>query len=112
MKWSDVPNDVLLKAAMSVDGWTIWDPQKFVDMGVPAELIATVARDHKSDGSYKGSIWDKNGNMFASCAGVYGLDLLRAIAADLKVDYPDNFSGRGFQAQAIQQALKESLKNA
>lgn len=110
--WKDLPRELILKAANSVDGHTIWKPSKFVDMGIPAALVATVTYAHKSDMSNgpKGMIFDPDGNVFASCAGVYGLDLLRAICADFKVEYRQCM-GRGFQAQAMQAALAKALQS-
>jgi hypothetical protein len=45
--WADVPSKVLLKAISYCDGWTVFDPQMFVKLGIPADLVESVTAIHQ-----------------------------------------------------------------
>ena len=99
-----LPKEMILAAAYRCDGHTIFKPQEFLDAGLPQAVVDHVTHTYKSDGSPKGTIFI-DGQPVKQLAGVYGLDLLRFLAAALGVEYADAI-GRGSQAQHIQAPLK------
>ena len=103
-----VAPEVILKAANQCDGWTIFDPKIFIEIGLPKAFVATVTATHKPDGSPKGSI-SSRGKSVKALNGVYGLHLLKHMATELGVTYASKF-GRGSQADAIIAALQKHFK--
>ncbi len=101
---------VLWKAAAMCDGHGILDPQALIDAGLPPEVVEHYTETLRSDGTLKGSIF-VDGRVVETLDGVYGLRLLEGIAAALNVEYRSCL-GRGFQAQAIQSALRARLRPA
>jgi acyl CoA:acetate/3-ketoacid CoA transferase len=99
---------IILRAADRCDGHNIMSPQAFVDAGLPQEVVAHLTRTYKSDGTPKGTLF-VNGQAVGELRGVYGLDLLKFLAAALGVEYPSAF-GRGRQARHIQAALREHFQ--
>jgi len=97
--------EVILAVSGRCDGHTIFKPEAFTDIGLPAEVTQLFTSTYKSDGSPKGTIF-VNGQPVEELAGVYGLDLLRFIASALNVEYRSAM-GRGFEAQNIQLALRQ-----
>ena len=97
----------ILRAAELCDGHTVFKPDAFLDAGLPGEVVEHCTRTYRSDGTPKGTVF-VNGQPVAELRGVYGLDLLKFLAAALNVDYPSAL-GRGFQARAIRAALKAHL---
>lgn len=89
------------------DGHTIWDPS--ILKNFPEDIQNRFIRKHKSDGSYKGSIWNE-GTMVKELQGIYGLQLLQTICNDLNLEYEGKI-GRGFQAQVCTEAINNWLKN-
>ena len=100
-----LPAAVILKAADLCDGHSILDPQAFIDAGLPSAVVKHVTQTHTSDGTLKGTV-HIDGQPVEQVEGVYGLHLLEFIALVLNVEYRRCF-GRGSQARAIQQALRE-----
>jgi hypothetical protein len=94
------------------DGHTIIIAESLVEMGFDREFVEKHAYDHKSGEDYKSKIFDKNGNVFASCYGVNSLGFSYAIAGDINADCTEAHSkmGRGFQAQCLAQAISIALK--
>lgn len=89
------------------DGHTIWKESILdsFDDGIKSRFI----REHKSDKkSYKGSIFDGNGNIIDELRGIYGLPLLQTICNDLNLEYECK-NGRGFQAQVCTEAINDWL---
>ena len=103
----DTDPDMLWRVAMMCDGHGILDPRQLVEAGLPAEAVGYFTETLKPDGTPKGTIFVK-GQPVDSLDGVYGLRLLEAIASALNVTYP-SFIGRGYQARAIQAALRQHL---
>ena len=103
----DTPPEALRTIAEMCDGHGILDPRKIVEAGLPAEAVGYFTETLKSDGTPKGTIFI-NGEPVDSLTGVYGLRLLEALAAAFGITYP-SFMGRGYQARAIQAALREHL---
>lgn len=98
---------VILKAASLCDGHTILNPEAFIDAGLAAEVVEFATTTYKSDGSPKGTIFVR-GEPVPELTGVYGLNLLTLLADALGVRYR-SCMGRGFQASAIQEALRRHL---
>lgn len=98
---------VLMRAADLCDGHTIFTPQAFLDAGLPGDVVEHLTRTHASDGSPKGTVF-VSGRAVTELRGVYGLDVLRFLAAALEVEYPDCL-GRGTEARMIQAAIKSHL---
>lgn len=99
-----LPRETILAAANRCDGHTIFKPQAFLDAGLLQAIVDYVTQTYRSDGSPKGTIF-VDGRAVEELAGIYGLDLLRFLAAALGVEYAGAI-GRGFQARHIQEALK------
>ena len=89
------------------DGHNIIDPAALIEAGLPEQAVAYFTETLKSDGTHKGTIFVE-GQPVDELAGVYGLRLLEGIAGALGVTYPP-FMGRGYQARAIQTALRAHL---
>ncbi len=100
--------EILLKAASLCDGHSILKPEAFIEAGLPADVVEYLTRSYKSDGSPKGTIFVA-GRPVKELKGVYGLDVLRFLASALGVEYRSAI-GRGFEAQNIQQALRQHLQ--
>lgn len=110
MTWNEVPKDVVLAAINMCDGHTIFKPEGFTKLGVPQEIVDANTRCYDSDGSDKGSITDlKTGLKVDHMTGVYGLSMLFNIANTLKIPYESKM-GRGFQARAIQEAVRKHFE--
>jgi len=92
------------------DGHTIYDPREDIFNGVSKELMESVTQTHKSDGSYKGSIF-VDGKCVEELYGVHGLELLWKLAINVEADTKVAASkmGRGFQAQALSEAIFNKL---
>lgn len=104
----DTDPDVLWRVATMCDGHGILDPQQLVEAGLHEQAVSYFTETLKSNGIHKGTIFVK-GQPVDSLDGVYGLRLLEAIAGALNVTYP-SFMGRGYQARAIQAALRTHLQ--
>lgn len=103
----DTDPAVLWRIAEMCDGHGIIDPRKLIEAGLAEETVSYFTETLRSDGTPKGTIF-VDGKPVDSLDGVYGLRLLEAIASALNVTYP-SFMGRGYQARAIQAALRARL---
>jgi hypothetical protein len=92
------------------DGHTLYDAADEAFQAMPKELMDSVTRTHKSDGTAKGSIW-KDGQLVEEMHAVYGLQLLWRLASEVGADVTSATQkmGRGFQAQELTKALREKL---
>jgi hypothetical protein len=91
------------------DGHTVFKYSALIECGWPEETALAVCTEQTSDGSWKGSIWGKDGKMIKECFGWYSLDLLYAIARSFDVKF-GSCMGRGFQAREIDRALRAHFK--
>lgn len=98
---------VLWRITTMCDGHGIIDPRKLIEAGLDEQAVGYFTETLKSDGTPKGTIF-VDGQPVESLDGVYGLRLLEAIASALDVTY-QSFMGRGYQAHAIQAALRAHL---
>lgn len=87
--------EVLTNVVKSIDGWSIYTPQYFEEMGLDKEVVAAFDENHKSKGGYKSTIFVEN-KPVAGVSGVYGLNLLEFIASTF--DVHSGKMGRGFRA--------------
>jgi len=104
----DTDPNVLWRVATMCDGHGIIDPKKLVEAGLADMAVDYFTETLKSDGTPKDTIF-VDGQPVESLDGVYGLRLLEAIASALDVTYP-SYMGRGYQARAIQAALRAHLR--
>jgi len=77
------------------DGWTIWQPQKFTDMGFKADDLPFEL--HES-GTGKYQITNSETGEVSDVQGVWNLSFLILLAHSLDLK-PAGFMGRGFQAR-------------
>jgi hypothetical protein len=90
------------------DGWTIWLPSKFTDMGF--DLADLPVRKHKSDTSDPKSTIFNNGEVVKELEGVYNLTFLRKLADAVGADTDTGMLGRGSDARVLTQRIQEALK--
>lgn len=112
--WLPAVSDV--KAIIGIcggDGWGVYSPDTFKAAGVNERWIDMRTWVHRSDGSYKGSMWDADGNMVAEQKGVNSEWLLVATAEMLGLTGNWTWQqGRGFRAQSATKALYEWMVEA
>lgn len=91
------------------DGWTIWMPSKFTDMGF--DLADLPVHKHKSDTrDPKSTIFGDNGEVLKSLEGVYNLTFLRRLADAVGASTDTGMMGRGSDARVLTQRIQEALK--
>lgn len=109
MKWTEIDPKIVLAAADICDGHTIFDPQAFLDAGVPQELVDRCTSIYESDFSNpKYTISGPDGKPVNQMRGVYGLDALASMVRDFNLQCAAKL-GRGFQAQVWKEALHKHL---
>ena len=108
----DISKDVVLKIANYIDGdgWTIFDPMSFVDIGMTQEQIAPFCRNHESNRKVpKETIFGVDGKILDKCLGVHGLDLVYTLAIALSLPRSSK-SGRGSMCREICGELRKYAK--
>jgi hypothetical protein len=92
------------------DGHTLYDAADEIFRGIPKDILESVTRVHKSDGTGKGSIW-RDGRVVEEMYAVYGLNLLWKLAREVgaNLEKSQGLMGRGFQARALTEAIREKL---
>jgi hypothetical protein len=109
MMWTEIPPQVVLAAAELCDGHTIFEPQAFLDVGVPQELVDRCTDTHESDFSNpKYTISGPDGKPVNQMRGIYGLDALSSMIRDFGIVCPAKF-GRGSQAYVWRDELRKHL---
>jgi hypothetical protein len=94
------------------DGHSIFAEDSLLQRGWPAETARSVCREFSSDLSDpKATIFDGEGKVMKKLYGWYGLDVLSCLAHSLNVSY-EGCIGRGFQARAIDKAIREHFQCA
>ena len=81
------------------DGHSLFDPTAYIAAGLTMELANFFTRLHQSDGTPKGTLFNKGG-IVPELTGIYGLTVLEAITDALNLERP-HFHGRGFRARAL-----------
>jgi hypothetical protein len=110
LKWTEIPANVVLAAANICDGHTIFEPDAFLGVGVPQELVdrcTNVYESNFSDPKY--IISGLDGKPVNQMRGVYGLDMLDSMVRDFDIQAESKF-GRGSQAQVWKEALHKHLE--
>jgi hypothetical protein len=109
MKWTEIDPKIVLAAADICDGHTIFNPEAFLEIGVPQELVARCTDIYESNfGDPKHTISGPDGKPVPAMEGVYGLDALASMVRDFELTYEPKL-GRGFQARVYQEALHKHL---
>jgi hypothetical protein len=94
---------VLREALEGVDGHTLYSPQKFLEAGLDAEIVAAFTKVHRSAAGHGKETLYTDGGRVDSLKGVYGLELLEFVAGCFGVDSWK--MGRGFRAAHLLQQL-------
>ena len=99
--------------AINGDGHSLYAADADFFAGMPKEIMESVTHTHKSDGTYKGTIF-VNGEAVEEMHGVYGLDILWKVANEIGADtsLAGGMVGRGSQARALTQAIREKIGDA
>lgn len=97
------------------DGHTLYKPDALVAAGFPSSFIKEYTFVHKSDYSNpKYVIFGNDGNPVDEMSAVTALTLHYAVASSLDLaegrDY-ESYGGRGSQARAIAEAIRETIKD-
>lgn len=109
MKWTEIDAKIVFAAADICDGHTIFEPEAFLEVGVPQELVDRCTNVYESNPSdYKATIFGPDGNIVNQLRGVYGLDMLSSMIRDFDIQAEPKL-GRGFQAQVWKEALRKHL---
>lgn len=100
----------ILELVDELDGHGIFDGAG-LSQDYPCPMIERLTTTHRSDGTIKGSITGKNGKPAEEMQGVYGLDLLWAIADAVGANTSEArlYGGRGKVAKALQSAIHRKL---
>lgn len=106
----NMDREALKRVVACLDGHSIFHAEGLVAEGLPQEVADFFTREHKSDGSHKGTIFTDEGAV-ASLRGIYGLELLGLVADALGADTSDAYRkiGRGFRAQSLKKAISEAM---
>lgn len=111
MTWTEIPKNVVLAAAEICDGHTIFEPEAFLELGVPQELVDRCTNVYESDFSNpKYTISGPDGKPVNQMRGIYGLDALSSMIRDFNIPAPVKF-GRGSQAEVWKTALRNLLND-
>ncbi len=102
---------IILRAAGLCDGHTIFDPKAFLEAGLAIEIVEHLTVVHRSDTRDPKATIFKEGRAVADMRGVYGLHVLEFLAGAFGVEYR-GCMGRGFQASAIRDALRQHFNSS
>jgi hypothetical protein len=110
MKLDNVDRDKLIAYLHEdgSDGWTIWAPSKFTDMGFTLKDLPV--HTHKSDTSNHKSTIFKDGKVVKKLEGVYNLTFLRRLAGAVGANTDTGMFGRGSDARVLTTRILEKLK--
>lgn len=109
ISWRQLPPNVLADVLAICDGHSILSPMAFIEAGVPAELAFAYDKVHTSDPKeWLRQISDPDGNSVTAVTGVYCLDVLEVIAADLGVS-KSRIKGRGARARDLKARIRQHL---
>jgi len=95
------------------DGHTLYNPEYLIKNGYPVDFVRNITERHESDySSGKSTIFDKDGKPVDTLLAVAALTFHYAVASQLNLesgkDY-ELYNGRGFQAQAIAEAIRKAV---
>jgi hypothetical protein len=90
-----------------IDGHTIFDPEDYIKLGWPKEIVRAFNRKHISQGNNP-KYWI-DGDPKKMVFGVYALEFLRAIAYTIGAEVEGRRSiARGSEARALWKAIKRT----
>ena len=104
MSWKDLPKQVLLDATEFCDGHSIVGVEAFLQLGVPADLVARYDLAHGGEG-----LEDANGDAVNEVRGVYCLNILEALSHDLGLA-GSCYHGREMQARQLKSQITQHLE--
>jgi hypothetical protein len=88
------------------DGWTIFSPLAFTDLGMPESVASLFIATYESNtDDPKRTIFGEGGKVINELDGVYGLDLVLDLAHELVPGFRRTKNGRGFAAREATEAL-------
>ncbi len=103
----EVAPDVLFSAAKICDGHTIWNPEVFLQTGLPEELVNHFNRVHMaSTTDKKWGIEGPSGKQIEACKGVHGLEFLELTSEAFGIPSAPK-RGRGAQARWYIEELRK-----
>jgi hypothetical protein len=106
--WDNVSQEQQIKLLETIggDGHTIWSAPGLIEDGIDGYIIGAFTTVEKSDGSWKGSIFNSSG-MVDELRGVYGLTVIRSLASH----YGESSSkfGRGSEARELTEKIRKHL---
>jgi hypothetical protein len=108
--WDNVTVEEQVKLLDDIggDGHTIWSAEGLKEDGISAYIVDAFTRVEKSDGSYKGSIFDSHtGELQKELRGVYGLSVIRSLAGHYGVT--SHKFGRGSEARELTEGIRTKL---
>ena len=89
------------------DGWSIRDPQDFIDLGFDSASVWKLNYQHESGTGHKSTIYDESGDPMEYCEGVRTLDFLSWVCQVLDPTFHPNVTGRGAKAKLyLERALE------
>ena len=108
--WLAVPPDIVRAAAELCDGHSIRNPEDFLEVGVPQEVVEHYTEALESNFSdHKQTIHSaETGQPISAVVGVYGLHVLEGMVNDFRLKCERKY-GRGFQARVYQDAIYKYL---
>jgi len=99
-----------MMACLNGDGHGMYAPDWYTSAGWGKSFIGRLNRRHVSDGTVKGSLFDKDGNLIAEQTAVYSLEFHQAVAMLLGVDDWGRFFGRGSTARYIADEVRKMVE--
>lgn len=90
------------------DGHELFAPSHYINMGFSEEFVKGYVKEFTSDGTPKGTIF-VDGKTVKKLTGIYNLQFVEGLVRTLDLEMP-NKMGRGFQARACVEVLKDSVK--
>ena len=89
------------------DGHTIYSREKIEELGVPQDILATVCIKHTYNKRNPKSVILAADGIKEDLVGVYGLDLLKKISADMGIFTAR--MGRGWQMRDLQTLVRTEI---
>ncbi|MCA8985643.1 MAG: hypothetical protein R3C12_04360 [Planctomycetaceae bacterium] len=102
--------ETVLRLADLCDGWTILCPDQLKSIGLPDDLVESLADCLESDPSDGRESIYSGSRLLLQAYGVYSLKLLEYLASHVSADMSSVVAfGRGTRARQFKQAIREAL---
>lgn len=95
---------------LDANGHSIYLPEHYYELGFPTEFVDQFVKNHDSDDSFTGTIFNNDGTKKEIAYGVWNLDFLYGLVDIFDLHY-DGVTGRGENAKECVRVLKEHMKN-